>query len=320
MRSIESGSTFPLSDVKPLDGLTPYRSFCLDATRKALSGSRTRRQKSIVTGSMLVSAGQTEGLDYLRCPDTGSLFLAEVAPPGVWESLLKEVAELRHSPKAFHANLSASRTENVYLPKLQWIENTLRIQGLRSVQLLDVMTPPNSFSELLKQSSAFESVTSVEEMALAHRPASLKTTADAAVLLESLDRVDEPQALLQAVWERLNKGGLLFVTALVASGFDMAVLGLHNKYLYPPDRTNCFTRQGLEKLLTQTGFRLVEVSTPGVLDVEIVQSHRKQNQQLPLSAFERHILDSDEESRSQFQSFLQQRGLSSFARIVGRKE
>ncbi len=320
MRSIETDSTFPLSEVKPLDGITPYRAFCLEATRKALSGTRTRRQKSMITGATLVSAGQSEGLEYLRCPDTGSLFLADIAPAGVWESLLKEVAEFRHSPNAFHANLSVSRAENVYLPKLQWIENTLRIQGLSNVRLLDVMTPPNNFSELLKQSSAFESVTSVEEMTLAHRPDSVKASADAAVLLESLDRVDEPQALLKALRERLSPGGLLFVTALVASGFDMSVLGLNNKYLYPPDRSNCFTRQGLERLLTQAGFRLVEVSTPGVLDVEIVQGHRKQNAQLPLSSFERHILDSDEETRSQFQSFLQQRGLSSFARIVGRKE
>src|SRR5262249_47893754 len=114
--------------------------------------------------------------------------------------------------------------------------------------------------------------------------------------------------------------GLLFLTSLVSSGFDFTVLGLKNHYLYPPDRANCFSLDGLKKLVMQAGFKLIEVSTPGVLDVEIVQAHRKHAPDLPLSDFERGILDSDEETRMAFQTFLQQRGRSSFARIVGRKE
>ena len=137
---------------------------------------------------------------------------------------------------------------------------------------------------------------------------------------ESLDRTHDPKGLLKSAAECLMPGGLIFVTSLVSSGFDMAVLGTRNVYLYPPDRTNCFSLRGLEMLLTRAGFELLEVSTPGVLDVEIVRAHVERDAGIPLSGFERELLAGDDQVHSAFQTFLQQNGMSSFARMVARRK
>ena len=63
---------------------------------------------------------------------------------------------------------------------------------------------------------------------------------------------------------------------------------------------------------------IVEISTPGVLDVEIVNAHRHLDD-VTLSPFETQLLDSDQETREAFQTFLQQNRMSSFARIVARR-
>lgn len=171
----------------------------------------------------------------------------------------------------------------------------------------------------------------MDEMALVTggepiRPASQRArihseeAVDAVILLESLDRVDEPAELLRTVVHCLGKEGLLFVTAAVCTGFDMRVLGLRNLYLYPPDRTNCFSLKGLELLLANAGLSLLEVSTPGVLDVEVVRAHLNHDPAIQLSDFERKVLGEDAETRGAFQEFLQQQRLSSFARIVGKKQ
>jgi hypothetical protein len=60
-------------------------------------------------------------------------------------------------------------------------------------------------------------------------------------------------------------------------------------------------------------------STPGVLDVEIVQTHLRADPALPLSSFERQVLAADAQTQQAFQTFLQQNQMSSFARIIGRK-
>ncbi len=323
MRSIETSVTFPLSAVKPLEGLQAYRAYCLSATRRALERGTRRRSRSPVHGGRLEPFGTVEGFEYLRDPQNGSLLLADLPEPEVWAELLREVGRFRNSPEAFHAGLAQSRTDHVYAPKLEWIQETLRLQQMSRPRLLEVRTAPSRLTSLLMESRSFADVTAVEEMTLAHpsgAEARSGVPVQAAVLLESLDRVDDPEALLRGVAHRLQTGGLLFVTALVASGFDLAVLGAQNRYLYPPDRANCLSVRALEALIGRSGFTPLEVSTPGVLDVGIVRAHLAQDPGITISPFERQLIEADDDAREAFQMFLQQQGLSTFARMVARRQ
>ena len=324
MRSVQTQQRFPLSTVKPLEKLIPYRQQCLAQTRQALSGRVVRRERSPLGGARMEPFGSVEGLEYVRCPETGSLFLAQLPAWEEWAKLLETVSRYRQSPETFHSHLSQSRAENVYFPRLEWAQEALRLQGMASAVLLDVASLPTTFGAFLKKNGTFSDVIPVEEMRLAHlrgaAPDWKKRRAQAALLSASLDRVDDPPALLEGVRAGLENGGLLFITSLVASGFDLSVLGLRNLYLYPPDRANCFTLRGLVLLLEQSGFELIEVSTPGVLDVEIVASHLRQDPTIPVTGFERALIAADSETRSAFQAFLQEKRFSSFARLIARKK
>ncbi|MCG3204386.1 MAG: hypothetical protein KCHDKBKB_01101 [Elusimicrobia bacterium] len=315
----ETNVAFPLSSVKPLDGLRTYRQFCIETTKKVLAGKSQRRERSLITGSPLVPAGTIEGLEYSRCPDTDSLFLSTLPESAGWASLLKEVNQRRLSPNGFHSGVVTSRDENVYRPKIDWIESTLQMQGVEKPSLMELAGPTSRFTALLKSSGLFRDVIMIDEMDLILGSPVPKKNINTAVMLESLDHVDDPQKLLERTHDLLAPGGILFLTSLVASGFDMALLGFDNLYFCPPDRTNCFTLRGLENLLKKSGFTLLEISTPGVLDVEIVQAHLNQKLNVSLSPFERELMTSDGDVKQEFQKFLQKGGLSSFARIVGRK-
>lgn len=315
MRSVETKQSFPLSAVKPLEDLRDYRRSCLDAAASLLATSGRRRQRSPVTGVPLEVVGDVDGLEYATCPDTGGLFLASVAPPAEWGRLLADVAVLR---RGFHGRIAGARATTVHGPRAEWIRSVLLLQGIARSRVLEVVTPPSEFTPFLGNGPLVEAVTTEDESAL---PASAPgdRAFEAAVLLESLDRVGDPVALLRAVADRLASGGLVFVSGLVASGFDIAVLGLRNQYLYPPDRTNCFSIEGLRRLLDGAGFDLIEVSTPGVLDLEIVREHARADPSLAISAFERRLLDAGAETQEAFRAFLQQNELSSSARLVGVK-
>jgi len=319
MQSIQSSLTMPLASVKPLEPLLGYRAYCLDATRATLASGAVPRKRSPVADAALEAAGDVEGLAYARCPETGSLFLASVAPAPAWATLLRDVTRYRQAPDAVHQVIARSRSEHVYAPKLEWIEGTLRLQGVERPRVLEVVTPPSGFTAFLERSTRIAAVETVDEMTLLGAAPGGDTLADAAVLLETLDRVNDPAAVLRAVARRLVPGGLVFVTALVASGFDVTVLGLRSLYLYPPDRTNCFSLEGLERLLAAAGFALDELSTPGVLDVEIVDAHLRHDPRVPLSPFERRLVTAGRETRVAFQTFLQEHGMSSFARVVGKR-
>ena len=57
----------------------------------------------------------------------------------------------------------------------------------------------------------------------------------------------------------------------------------------------------------------------GTQVTEIVRAHVQHEPSLPLAPFERQLIAADADTHEAFQTFLQQQGLSSFARIVTRK-
>lgn len=318
MQSIQT-SHFTLSEVKPFEGLKKYRAFCMEAVKEALVAGVQQRDCPI-DRCALQSWKTVEGFEYLLCRASGSFFLKALPTHRAWDALLKKIAEHRHSSNRFYNDIQKSRLENVYGEKRKWIENTLTMQGISQAHAIDLVTPPSPWTAFLQESKLLKEVMMVEEMAVIKRelPDDLKT--DVAILFESLDRVDAPEKLLQGVVSCLKPGGLLFVTSLVSSGFDFQILRDKNFYLFPPDRSNVFSLTGLKALLAKAGLELLEVSTPGLLDVEIVKAHRKDGIQVECSFFEEEILTKDEESQSIFQTFLQQANLSSFARIVCKKK
>lgn len=320
MQSIQTSHLFSLSGVKPLEELFSYRDYCLSATQKALGGQTIRRRFSACHGKELKKWKRVKEFEYLCCEECGSFFLADLPSLDVWAALLSQISQCRYSSSVFHQNIKESRDENVLRPKCEWVENVLRIHNKQKVSILEVVTPPSDIASLLQKCSSFGEVFTGDETLLLKEETIKSSAFHGALLLESLDRAYDPQRLLEGVTQRLKNGGLLFVTALVASGFDMTVLKEQNAYLFPPDRTNCFSLKGLEALLKRFGFELLEVSTPGLLDVEIVKAHLKQGTKVSLSVFEQNVLHANQKVCDDFQSFLQQSGMSSFARIVAKKE
>lgn len=318
MQSIQTCFEHDLSKVKPLEEVLRYREYCLQMLREAYRHGITHRSRSPIDQTELVDWGKVAGLEYGLCSKTGSLFLTELPPQDRWRDLLAKVNEYRQI-NSFKGHLREMRLASVYEPKRAWIEDTLRWHHLKRPKVLEMTTLPSELTSLLAKSNVFGEVFVWEEGQPC--PQGVPTEgAEVAILLESLDRAWDPLGLIQNVFQSLTSGGMLFLTALVSSGFDIKVLGSKNLYLCPPDRTNCFSLAGLTQLLSRVGFSFLEVSTPGLLDVEIVKAHRLQDPSIPLSGFEAQFLASREEILSDFQIFLQRSSLSSFARVVAKKQ
>ena len=76
---------------------------------------------------------------------------------------------------------------------------------------------------------------------------------------------------------------------------------------------------GIEKLMGRAGFDLVEVSTPGQLDVDIVVNIANENPEIDLPRFVKQLVhEASNEAREGFQGFLQDHKLSSHIRVIAR--
>lgn len=140
---------------------------------------------------------------------------------------------------------------------------------------------------------------------------------DAICLMDALSRVEKPKDVLQWTVDHVKPGGLVFVTTFFSTGIDVMTLAENSDTVLPPDRINLFSYEGMLKWVDQFNLDAIEISTPGVLDVQNLQ---RSSAELP--EFLKYMLRDrgDAKLLTNFQNFIQTNALSSHGRLVLQKK
>lgn len=145
-------------------------------------------------------------------------------------------------------------------------------------------------------------------------------SAHVATCFEVLEHVYNPCKFLMSIRNGLCVGGRLLLTTLTANGFDIQVLWEHSKSITPPTHLNIMSVEGIRCLMERSGYRIINIDTPGELDLDIVMNTYRDNEGIERSRFVDLLMSQDNyQTNDAFQKFLQQNGLSSHLRIVAER-
>jgi hypothetical protein len=144
---------------------------------------------------------------------------------------------------------------------------------------------------------------------------------DVVLAFDILDRCADPDLLFAQASAAMGAGGLLLATTILGSGFDIQVLWDKAEGIYPPERLNLLSVEGLTCLFERHGFEALEFSTPGTFDVETVRQAVNADPGGDWPRFIRYMVEHrDEAAMEGLQEYLQRARLSSFGRIALRKK
>lgn len=141
---------------------------------------------------------------------------------------------------------------------------------------------------------------------------------DAVTAFDLLPQLHSPREFLRLAWSLLSPGGLVLLTTSTISGFDLRVLWERARNIYFPQQINILSIEGIERMATDQGFEILELSTPGQLDVSSVAAAIEKG--APVDRFVSYMMTRrSQRSHRLFQEFLQQHLLSSHVRVALRK-
>ena len=241
---------------------------------------------------------------------------------------------LKHWNK-FFASTEDSRRQNIFVPRAVQVIELCKKYGVNTKTLLDVGAGFGTFCEEVEKHNFFDKVIAVEPsvaLAEACRKKGLNVI-DKPIEEISLDEVDVitnfeliehlfcPKDFVKSCYDALSSEGLLILTTPNIKGFDLVILGKISTNIAGPNHINYFHPASLTLLLENSGFKVVEVLTPGKLDAELVRKKiiSKELDTTNNPFLQLILIDKWGEIGKNLQNFLSNNNLSSHMWIVAKK-
>jgi SAM-dependent methyltransferase len=282
-----------------------------------------------------------DGFSYCECPACGTLFVTPRPDESAFSRFYEDSKSVRFWATSFYKETERSRQELIIRPKAALaaaiIRKYLPAEAGRAPVIADIGAGYGGFCTALREvlPAPYEIVGIEPALALqevcrqkgiAVVPKFLEEVSPedipghrlaAATSFELLEHLYDPGRFIRHCHGLLQDGGLLILTTLNGQGFDLRMLGDASKSISPPHHINFFNPASVTILLEREGFEVLEITTPGKLDVDIVA---KQLADVKCDFMRDFIRGSDAAVREKFQELIRETKTSSHMMIVARKK
>ncbi len=285
------------------------------------------------------NAFSKNGFELVRCCHCDTLYVNPSPTPKALDAFYKNSPSADYWATVFFPAVAEARREAIYAPRAKRVAEIANEFYGDLKRIIDVGAGAGLFLQEFGRVSKATLLTAIEP-GTAHvkdlqklgietfegfsdaaaKDQSWAASADLVTCFEVLEHVPDPVNLFKDMAALARPGGLILVTGLSGSGFDIQTLGAKSKPVSPPHHLTFLSATGAELLVERAGLELLVLSTPGELDVDIVRNVLLEDSDAVSDPFLRQLLLSgSEENRKAFQEFLKENRLSSHMWIVARK-
>lgn len=317
MKTVVSLQELVDADIRPDRLFDEFRELTRASVAALASGTLVDAACQGCGGHSVRPAFEKLGMTYRECADCGTVFVSPRPPAAA-------IAEYyRTSPAASFwrdrvlRETDATRREKLAAPRAEWVADGLAEHRPQAAAGIDLS--PHGAAVVEELASMMPGVT-VASSPAGGGTALADESADFAIAFDAIDRAADVRALVARVRAALRPGGVFFVTAPTISGFDLQVLWDRSPSVLPPDKMNLLSIDGFGRLFAAPAWEIIELSTPGMFDVENVRHAIEQAPGEPWPRAIRRLTEGGDIARLELQEYLQRHRLASFARLVVRRK
>ena len=328
-------------DIRPPDILAEYLRLNAEDGRRLLeqAGTLDHRLCPGCHANNPQPAFTKNGYVLVHCGDCKSLYVERTPSDEDLEAFYQDSPSANYWADTFFPSVSEARREAIFQPRAAKVANILASYDMRLNVAIDVGAGAGSFLDEFSKLLPDAALRAVEPSAIFSRtnrnlnrevfegyaaaaaidPA-WRASGDLVTCFEVIEHIVDVDAFIASLRDLCRPGGIIIISGLCGTGFDIRVLGEYSNPVSPPHHLTFLSRKGVETLIARLGLELLSFMTPGVLDVDIVRNIVLRKPGAVTDNFVRDlVLNENEETRAAFQNFLTENGLSSHMWIVVRR-
>lgn len=274
------------------------------------------------------------GYTHKKCKECDTLYVS----PRPTQEMLFEYYSSYESPNSWNELLISTNNERKYLqhiPRVEKLESIINQSVNEKKVFVDLGAGNGNFAKAVQEANIFEEVIASDiadgcieackKQGLKTKKCTVtdfeETSIDCITFNDLIEHVFNPFEFLSACYSKLKENGILMLSTPNGEGFDFKILKDKTENIVPPEHIQYLNPKSMEIILKKIGFEVLDISTPGILDVEIIKRQIKEkNLDLSNNDFLSFIYNLEDDSvEKNFQEFLQKSKLSSHMLVFARK-
>ena len=273
------------------------------------------------------------GFNYVSCDKCLTLFVNPRPSFKAFKEFYSNSPSTKFWVNEFFKPVADARREKIFKPRAEYISKMLdvdkaqmvgdigsgfgffleELRGILPACYCVAIEPSYDMAEICKNKGLEVQCGCLEDI---H---DMESKFDMLTAFELLEHLFNPGVFLEKAYSLLSPGGYLCITTLNSNGFDLLLLWEKHKSIEPPHHLNLFNTISVKGLLKRIGFEIVEISTPGCLDWDIVEGMVK-NEGVDCGRFWNLLArEGSERCKDELQEWVSGHNFSSHMRVVAKK-
>jgi len=328
--------SFKINDIRP-EGLMEAKKAFLEEDKEFLRSRKTQfvRVKCPACKSSERDVwGEKEGFIYDICHNCNTVYMNPRAPEELMNKFYRQSKNYEFWNRYIFPASEKIRKEKIFKPRAKKVVDYCKKNNLKGSSLLEIGSGFGTFCESIKEYNFFKEIIAVEptpHLAETCRKRGFKVyelpveqlelskeSIEVIVNFEVIEHLFNPDLFIEYCIKYLKINGLFICTCPNIESLGPLVLREKAKVI-DHEHINYFNPASLSYLLEKKGLEILEVSTPGELELlkEALQEDLTLQKYNPFFTY--LIFSSNNNIFDDFQNFLKRNNLSSHMWILARK-
>lgn len=274
------------------------------------------------------------GFKYLECENCTMLYISPRPTFDILKSFYANSVNYKFFNDYIFPSSKEVRREKMFIPRVEKVIKLCQKNNINTNNILEIGAGYGLFLEEMQKRNLFDNIYGIEASdSLYERSKDLgfnvyngifeelniKQTFDVIVSFEVIEHIFNPSDVIKKIFSMLNDNALLIMTFPNYNGFDISTLKEASDSI-DHEHLNYFNEKSIKLLLEESGFKDIQITTPGVLDVDLVRNKILNEKFAPEPFINDICVNKYNKVGNKFQQFLIDNKLSSNMMITAMKK